>query len=88
MQRLEQHDRIDVALMVRAVHHGAIDRGVSGDAIPDAGQTESKPRARVSEHVQEVDPSQQQGEPHADRGGDQDEKGNGDEGQDGSNSEQ
>ena len=50
VQRLEQHRRIDVALVIRAEHHGTIARDVlaTADAIADAGEAQGQADADVA----------------------------------------
>src|SRR6185436_1675812 len=83
----EQQRRIDVALMVRAIHRGAIEwkRLRGREAVADPGQQESEPDPDVSEYVQMFLPAEQQGEEHAWRCDDQDVEGNGDVGEERAN---
>ena len=55
MERVEEDRRIDVALVIRAVHRGAVERKVlgAGDAVPDAAQREAEAHAAVAEDVEE-----------------------------------
>ena len=74
MQRVEEHGRIDVALVVRAVHGGAAGRDVLGalNAKLDAREAETKGDATVAKKVEQVFPLKQDGQHHPNRGGDED----------------
>ena len=88
MKRGVEDRRIDVALMVAAVHRGAIARQVlrSGDAIRDTGEGRSQPHAAVPEDIEQVGPAEERGQQHADEPGDEYVKGDRDVGRDGSDS--
>ena len=85
MERVEEDRRIDVALMVRAVDGGAVERNVlrAGDADLDAAQREAQAHAAVAEDVEDALPAEDHRQQHADRGGEEHVEGDGDVGGDG-----
>jgi len=50
MHGVEQHRRVDIALVVRAIHGGATERQIlfANHPIPDAAERERQPDAAVS----------------------------------------
>ena len=70
---MEQDRRIDVALVIGAEHGGA----VAGDVFaachpePDPAQREAETHARMAEDVENIFPSEQDGQKHARRRDDQ-----------------
>jgi len=88
MDREEQHGRVDVALMVRAVDRRTVARHVlePGDAEADAAQHEPEPDADVAEHVEMTLRAEHRGNDHPRRRDDQDVEGDGDVGEDGAES--
>ena len=81
MQRSIQQRRIDIALVIRAVHRGAWQRERlrRNDAVPDAAEGKPEPDADVAKDVQMARPSKQDRQQHAGRGDDRDVNGDGDE---------
>ena len=85
MQRVEQHRRIDVALMVRAVHGGAVLRHVlaADHPVADAAQDQPELHPEMAEHVQVPLRPEQRRDEHPRRRDDQHVEGNGDVGENG-----
>ncbi len=83
VQRLEQHRRIDVALVIRAEHHRAIRGNVlaAAHAIANAGQSERQADADVAGNVERGLVLEADADRERDRTGDQDVEGNDDVGQ-------
>src|SRR5205823_10063653 len=79
MQRREEDGRIDVALVIRAVDGGPVERqAVSAvHAVTDARQRETQSHTAVAENVEEALPLKQDGHEHPQRSGDQNVEGNG-----------
>ena len=86
VQHIEQERRVDVALMVRAVDGGAIERERLGrrHTIADATERQPEADADVPQFVQVGLPPEEKREQHADRSNDQHVKRNRDVGDDGS----
>ena len=71
MERREQQGRIDVALMVGAIHGRPVARQVlgAGEAIANARQRERQPDAAVAQYIEDVPPAEHGGQQHADEAG-------------------
>ena len=89
VQRVEEHRRVDVALMIRAEHGGAVERNVFGafDPETDAAEEQADSDAEVAQDVKQALPAERQRQQHADRSGDQHVKRNSDVGGGGAESD-
>ena len=83
VKRLEQHRRIDVALVIRAEHHRAIRGNVlaAADAVADAGQPEGEADADMAGNVERRLVLETDADRQRDRAGEQDVEGDDDVGQ-------
>jgi hypothetical protein len=85
VELVEQDRRVDIALMIRAVHCGAIERNVlrTGDTDRDAAERKAEAHPAVAEDVEDAFPPEDHRQQHADRRGEEDVDGNGQVGRNG-----
>jgi len=71
VQRLEEHRRIDIALVVRAVNRGMSWKVfTAGHSPPDPGKRQREPHATVPQPIQTVGRSQDDAHEQTNRAGD------------------